>query len=216
MPRAARRILVHSITFHTYSDPRVALGSRAPACGPQMGNASRYEASEMAKQPKMDGAWKQQGQDTALQNGGREKRGEREREREKERERDAGCAARRALPTCTFYHSFSPWLPLLALSLSFCPHSEERPCEAVLFSLQACQLQSATPGCEGPAVVWGLTGPQAPEKHHPCGTASTPLLSRRLHTHTLTDKCARTHTNSFLSVKKQSIFHCDQRGHLPG
>ncbi|TRY97999.1 hypothetical protein DNTS_004050 [Danionella cerebrum] len=32
----------------------------------------RYEASEMAKQPKMDGAWKQQGQDIALQNGGRE------------------------------------------------------------------------------------------------------------------------------------------------
>lgn len=29
----------------------------------------------MAKQPKMDGAWKQQGQDTALQNGGREKKG---------------------------------------------------------------------------------------------------------------------------------------------
>ncbi len=44
------------------------------------------------------------------------------------------------------------------LSLSFCPHSEERPCEDVLFSLQACQLQSATPGCEGPAEVWGLTG----------------------------------------------------------
>lgn len=39
----------------------------------------------MAKQPKMDGAWKQQGQDTALQNGGREKKGgERERERERE------------------------------------------------------------------------------------------------------------------------------------
>lgn len=28
--------------------------------------------------------------------------------REKERERDASCAALRALPTCTFYHSFHP------------------------------------------------------------------------------------------------------------
>lgn len=49
----------------------------------------------MAKQPKMDGAWKQQGQDTELQNAEREKKGGREgesqrgRERESERAREA-------------------------------------------------------------------------------------------------------------------------------
>lgn len=42
---AARRILLHSITFHTYSDPRVAVGSDASACGPQMVTALKVSSS---------------------------------------------------------------------------------------------------------------------------------------------------------------------------
>lgn len=55
--------------------------------------------------------------------------------------------------------SLCPSLSLsLSLSVFLTVLTSGRPCEAPLFSRQACQLQSATPGCEALAMVWGLTG----------------------------------------------------------